>query len=147
MPSAAPRLITSAASVRATARSPSLRRRTSAKASSQIASTWKLAAPLAAQIRTAVSRSVTASSSSPRFAAATPKGSSTGPPYATAPAPLTRCCPRKRASSSRSVRTSDEAFIAVSYTHLRAHETPEHLVCRLLLEKKKKKTNNNKYHN
>eukprot|EP00658_Telonema_sp_P-2_P046772 TRINITY_DN35072_c0_g1_i2.p1 TRINITY_DN35072_c0_g1~~TRINITY_DN35072_c0_g1_i2.p1 ORF type:complete len:157 (-),score=12.20 TRINITY_DN35072_c0_g1_i2:29-499(-) len=27
--------------------------------------------------------------------------------------------------------------IAVSYTHLRAHETPEHLVCRLLLEKKK----------
>eukprot|EP00658_Telonema_sp_P-2_P014895 TRINITY_DN15685_c0_g1_i4.p1 TRINITY_DN15685_c0_g1~~TRINITY_DN15685_c0_g1_i4.p1 ORF type:complete len:327 (+),score=49.78 TRINITY_DN15685_c0_g1_i4:115-1095(+) len=31
---------------------------------------------------------------------------------------------------------------AVSYTHLRAHETPEHLVCRLLLEKKKK---NNSY--
>ena len=31
---------------------------------------------------------------------------------------------------------------AVSYTHLRAHETPEHLVCRLLLEKKKKKTEN-----
>eukprot|EP00658_Telonema_sp_P-2_P009830 TRINITY_DN13661_c0_g2_i1.p1 TRINITY_DN13661_c0_g2~~TRINITY_DN13661_c0_g2_i1.p1 ORF type:complete len:432 (-),score=70.80 TRINITY_DN13661_c0_g2_i1:73-1368(-) len=30
--------------------------------------------------------------------------------------------------------------IAVSYTHLRAHETPEHLVCRLLLEKKKKNT-------
>src|SRR5678816_855805 len=29
------------------------------------------------------------------------------------------------------VDTSD----AVSYTHLRAHETPEHLVCRLLLEK------------
>src|SRR5678815_5879257 len=27
---------------------------------------------------------------------------------------------------------------AVSYTHLRAHETPEHLVCRLLLEKKNK---------
>src|SRR5678816_1645068 len=26
----------------------------------------------------------------------------------------------------------------VSYTHLRAHETPEHLVCRLLLAKKKK---------
>src|SRR5678816_824112 len=25
-------------------------------------------------------------------------------------------------------------FRAVSYTHLRAHETPEHLVCRLLLE-------------
>src|SRR5674536_390385 len=29
---------------------------------------------------------------------------------------------------------------AVSYTHLRAHETPEHLVCRLLLEKKKHRT-------
>src|SRR5678815_3852536 len=28
-------------------------------------------------------------------------------------------------------------LVAVSYTHLRAHETPEHLVCRLLLEKKK----------
>ena len=27
-------------------------------------------------------------------------------------------------------------FIAVSYTHLRAHETSLHLVCRLLLEKK-----------
>eukprot|EP00658_Telonema_sp_P-2_P053771 TRINITY_DN42464_c0_g1_i1.p1 TRINITY_DN42464_c0_g1~~TRINITY_DN42464_c0_g1_i1.p1 ORF type:complete len:102 (+),score=32.38 TRINITY_DN42464_c0_g1_i1:144-449(+) len=34
----------------------------------------------------------------------------------------------------------------VSYTHLRAHETPEHLVCRLLLEKKKK-MNNKKYQN
>eukprot|EP00658_Telonema_sp_P-2_P068038 TRINITY_DN56989_c0_g1_i1.p1 TRINITY_DN56989_c0_g1~~TRINITY_DN56989_c0_g1_i1.p1 ORF type:complete len:108 (+),score=14.17 TRINITY_DN56989_c0_g1_i1:148-471(+) len=32
-------------------------------------------------------------------------------------------------------------FFPVSYTHLRAHETPEHLVCRLLLEKKK----NNKH--
>eukprot|EP00658_Telonema_sp_P-2_P074833 TRINITY_DN64137_c0_g1_i1.p1 TRINITY_DN64137_c0_g1~~TRINITY_DN64137_c0_g1_i1.p1 ORF type:complete len:182 (-),score=54.07 TRINITY_DN64137_c0_g1_i1:23-568(-) len=31
---------------------------------------------------------------------------------------------------------------AVSYTHLRAHETPEHLVCRLLLEKKKKQQKN-----
>ncbi|GAB5773137.1 hypothetical protein JMUB7517_27810 [Staphylococcus aureus] len=27
---------------------------------------------------------------------------------------------------------------AVSYTHLRAHETTLHLVCRLLLEKKKR---------
>src|SRR5678816_3240901 len=34
-----------------------------------------------------------------------------------------------------SCNTSRES---VSYTHLRAHETPEHLVCRLLLEKKKK---------
>ena len=32
---------------------------------------------------------------------------------------------------------SQTVFVAVSYTHLRAHETPEHLVCRLLLEKKK----------
>ena len=29
-------------------------------------------------------------------------------------------------------------FEAVSYTHLRAHETDSYLVCRLLLEKKKK---------
>ena len=28
-------------------------------------------------------------------------------------------------------------FLAVSYTHLRAHETGRNLVCRLLLEKKK----------
>ena len=34
--------------------------------------------------------------------------------------------------------------IAVSYTHLRAHETGRNLVCRLLLEKKKKKKINNK---
>src|SRR5678816_4239609 len=26
------------------------------------------------------------------------------------------------------------SVVPVSYTHLRAHETPEHLVCRLLLE-------------
>src|SRR5674536_374527 len=31
------------------------------------------------------------------------------------------------------------SLLPVSYTHLRAHETPEHLVCRLLLEKKKKR--------
>ena len=31
-------------------------------------------------------------------------------------------------------------FAAVSYTHLRAHETVLDLVCRLLLEKKKQKT-------
>eukprot|EP00658_Telonema_sp_P-2_P061833 TRINITY_DN50493_c0_g1_i1.p1 TRINITY_DN50493_c0_g1~~TRINITY_DN50493_c0_g1_i1.p1 ORF type:complete len:247 (-),score=50.30 TRINITY_DN50493_c0_g1_i1:16-756(-) len=35
-----------------------------------------------------------------------------------------------------------ELVLPVSYTHLRAHETPEHLVCRLLLEKKKKKNAN-----
>src|SRR5450759_2979050 len=32
-----------------------------------------------------------------------------------------------------------DASDAVSYTHLRAHETRHDLVCRLLLEKKKKK--------
>ena len=32
--------------------------------------------------------------------------------------------------------TQNDTFGSVSYTHLRAHETPEHLVCRLLLEKK-----------
>ena len=35
---------------------------------------------------------------------------------------------------------AQDGFEAVSYTHLQAHETPEHLVCRLLLEKK----NNNR---
>src|SRR5678815_5879522 len=32
--------------------------------------------------------------------------------------------------------TERDVSRSVSYTHLRAHETPEHLVCRLLLEKK-----------
>ena len=32
--------------------------------------------------------------------------------------------------------TISDTLSSVSYTHLRAHETPEHLVCRLLLEKK-----------
>eukprot|EP00658_Telonema_sp_P-2_P002890 TRINITY_DN11064_c0_g1_i9.p1 TRINITY_DN11064_c0_g1~~TRINITY_DN11064_c0_g1_i9.p1 ORF type:complete len:131 (-),score=47.50 TRINITY_DN11064_c0_g1_i9:23-415(-) len=36
------------------------------------------------------------------------------------------------------VTPEDFQTMPVSYTHLRAHETPEHLVCRLLLEKKKK---------
>eukprot|EP00831_Metopus_contortus_P074640 TRINITY_DN68194_c0_g1_i2.p2 TRINITY_DN68194_c0_g1~~TRINITY_DN68194_c0_g1_i2.p2 ORF type:complete len:143 (+),score=24.24 TRINITY_DN68194_c0_g1_i2:274-702(+) len=34
-----------------------------------------------------------------------------------------------------------EVLYPVSYTHLRAHETSLHLVCRLLLEKKKNKHN------
>src|SRR5678815_4342499 len=37
-----------------------------------------------------------------------------------------------------SPQAGDNRLDPVSYTHLRAHETPEHLVCRLLLEKKKK---------
>eukprot|EP00831_Metopus_contortus_P062627 TRINITY_DN5480_c0_g1_i7.p1 TRINITY_DN5480_c0_g1~~TRINITY_DN5480_c0_g1_i7.p1 ORF type:complete len:117 (-),score=8.85 TRINITY_DN5480_c0_g1_i7:7-357(-) len=35
-----------------------------------------------------------------------------------------------------------DTISSVSYTHLRAHETSLHLVCRLLLEKKKKKNTN-----
>eukprot|EP00658_Telonema_sp_P-2_P013006 TRINITY_DN14941_c0_g1_i1.p1 TRINITY_DN14941_c0_g1~~TRINITY_DN14941_c0_g1_i1.p1 ORF type:complete len:101 (-),score=24.19 TRINITY_DN14941_c0_g1_i1:67-369(-) len=53
---------------------------------------------------------------------------------------------RRRSSSARSTSTLScpySALIPVSYTHLRAHETPEHLVCRLLLEKKKKKKEKN----
>ena len=38
-------------------------------------------------------------------------------------------------------RASGVSIVAVSYTHLRAHETDSYLVCRLLLEKKKKKIN------
>eukprot|EP00658_Telonema_sp_P-2_P022102 TRINITY_DN18824_c0_g1_i1.p1 TRINITY_DN18824_c0_g1~~TRINITY_DN18824_c0_g1_i1.p1 ORF type:complete len:196 (-),score=36.87 TRINITY_DN18824_c0_g1_i1:86-673(-) len=46
----------------------------------------------------------------------------------------------------RLVRTTTlHIYEPVSYTHLRAHETPEHLVCRLLLEKKKKKKTHNKF--
>eukprot|EP00658_Telonema_sp_P-2_P025233 TRINITY_DN20161_c0_g1_i3.p1 TRINITY_DN20161_c0_g1~~TRINITY_DN20161_c0_g1_i3.p1 ORF type:complete len:428 (+),score=90.21 TRINITY_DN20161_c0_g1_i3:176-1459(+) len=40
-------------------------------------------------------------------------------------------------SQDMSAKLQRDSFWAVSYTHLRAHETPEHLVCRLLLEKKK----------
>ena len=36
----------------------------------------------------------------------------------------------------KQVRDLIDYYMAVSYTHLRAHETPEHIVCRLLLEKK-----------
>eukprot|EP00658_Telonema_sp_P-2_P001731 TRINITY_DN10654_c0_g1_i1.p1 TRINITY_DN10654_c0_g1~~TRINITY_DN10654_c0_g1_i1.p1 ORF type:complete len:281 (+),score=79.34 TRINITY_DN10654_c0_g1_i1:478-1320(+) len=51
--------------------------------------------------------------------------------------------PSSRASRGNSLALAKASTVvdpqAVSYTHLRAHETPEHLVCRLLLEKKKKK--------
>eukprot|EP00658_Telonema_sp_P-2_P009637 TRINITY_DN13592_c0_g1_i3.p1 TRINITY_DN13592_c0_g1~~TRINITY_DN13592_c0_g1_i3.p1 ORF type:complete len:155 (+),score=26.40 TRINITY_DN13592_c0_g1_i3:168-632(+) len=47
--------------------------------------------------------------------------------------------PGRDASGAALSRSSALASRPVSYTHLRAHETPEHLVCRLLLEKKKKK--------
>src|SRR5678815_4174324 len=38
------------------------------------------------------------------------------------------------ADSKRLLGGRKPIFLPVSYTHLRAHETPEHLVCRLLLE-------------
>eukprot|EP00658_Telonema_sp_P-2_P042746 TRINITY_DN30737_c0_g1_i2.p2 TRINITY_DN30737_c0_g1~~TRINITY_DN30737_c0_g1_i2.p2 ORF type:complete len:114 (-),score=20.24 TRINITY_DN30737_c0_g1_i2:98-439(-) len=44
------------------------------------------------------------------------------------------------AASGIPIPTFEFGFESVSYTHLRAHETPEHLVCRLLLEKKKKES-------
>src|SRR5678815_5540427 len=56
------------------------------------------------------------------------------------------CCFQFSAGITSAIPASDrrrEPGIAgacigtVSYTHLRAHETPAHLVCRLLLEKKK----------
>eukprot|EP00658_Telonema_sp_P-2_P023005 TRINITY_DN19216_c0_g1_i1.p1 TRINITY_DN19216_c0_g1~~TRINITY_DN19216_c0_g1_i1.p1 ORF type:complete len:102 (-),score=13.90 TRINITY_DN19216_c0_g1_i1:64-369(-) len=46
-----------------------------------------------------------------------------------------QCCPREARPVSD--MSCDMYLRSVSYTHLRAHETPEHLVCRLLLEKKK----------
>eukprot|EP00831_Metopus_contortus_P022157 TRINITY_DN20077_c0_g1_i3.p1 TRINITY_DN20077_c0_g1~~TRINITY_DN20077_c0_g1_i3.p1 ORF type:complete len:213 (-),score=35.74 TRINITY_DN20077_c0_g1_i3:56-694(-) len=40
----------------------------------------------------------------------------------------------------------EQGVWSVSYTHLRAHETSLHLVCRLLLEKKKKKKTSTNLH-
>src|SRR5680860_800598 len=42
-------------------------------------------------------------------------------------------------------KQKDIAICAVSYTHLRAHETDSYLVCRLLLAKKKKNKTTTKY--
>src|SRR5678815_618564 len=45
-------------------------------------------------------------------------------------------CPAVDVSRRCLIRIADGGFVSdltpVSYTHLRAHETPEHLVCRLL---------------
>ena len=38
----------------------------------------------------------------------------------------------------QTIEPSRHMIVAVSYTHLRAHETLRYLVCRLLLEKKKR---------
>src|SRR5665647_3879539 len=46
----------------------------------------------------------------------------------------------EHAYAVQSVTERLEPLGAVSYTHLRAHETDSYLVCRLLLEKKKKNT-------
>ena len=49
--------------------------------------------------------------------------------------------------NSRSSRSLAELTRQIlSLIHTRAHETPEHLVCRLLLEKKKKKQRQEKEH-
>src|SRR5674476_836351 len=45
----------------------------------------------------------------------------------------------KKPRKPRSPKYSYDTVKAVSYTHLRAHETGRNLVCRLLLEKKKTK--------
>src|SRR5660397_268612 len=50
-----------------------------------------------------------------------------------------RSSAQRRPSKASSTQSIEGVFIvAVSYTHLRAHETKANLVCRLLLEKKKK---------
>eukprot|EP00658_Telonema_sp_P-2_P019277 TRINITY_DN17595_c0_g1_i1.p1 TRINITY_DN17595_c0_g1~~TRINITY_DN17595_c0_g1_i1.p1 ORF type:complete len:197 (-),score=20.42 TRINITY_DN17595_c0_g1_i1:115-705(-) len=58
-----------------------------------------------------------------------------------APASLSTSLPPYKAPPQRLHATHSWWYrytpLPVSYTHLRAHETPEHLVCRLLLEKKK----------
>ena len=46
-----------------------------------------------------------------------------------------------------SLHVNNNGIDAVSYTHLRAHETKANLVCRLLLEKKKKKNKKKKKKN
>src|SRR5678815_5323850 len=43
-----------------------------------------------------------------------------------------RLMPARLLKSSPAICTGPPTPDAVSYTHLRAHETPEHLVCRLL---------------
>ena len=44
----------------------------------------------------------------------------------------------------RDLEVLSASRLAVSYTHLRAHETGRNLVCRLLLEKKKKNSQKNR---
>src|SRR5674536_281843 len=64
-------------------------------------------------------------------------------PHAKVSAPCelspSRCAgaPSRRPIARPGRQSGPPGYQSVSYTHLRAHETPEHLVCRLLLEKKK----------
>src|SRR5450756_2850781 len=50
---------------------------------------------------------------------------------------ILRAGQRRRGGEAGSVVDHLATILAVSYTHLRAHETRHDLVCRLLLEKKK----------
>ena len=77
---------------------------------------------------------------------ANPTVSKLDPASPALPATITmRSVPGGGATAGAVLSFESQFSEAVSYTHLRAHETPEHLVCRLLLEKKKKKitTTNN----
>src|SRR5678816_3393353 len=58
---------------------------------------------------------------------------STSSPPDPLPTPSSVVTPSPATSAPRA--TTSPPPVPVSYTHLRAHETPEHLVCRLLLEK------------
>eukprot|EP00658_Telonema_sp_P-2_P037722 TRINITY_DN27126_c0_g1_i1.p1 TRINITY_DN27126_c0_g1~~TRINITY_DN27126_c0_g1_i1.p1 ORF type:complete len:225 (+),score=58.74 TRINITY_DN27126_c0_g1_i1:115-789(+) len=67
-------------------------------------------------------------------------------PASTIPAPQSASLPAPQEPPSQDPSLFFSSLLScspVSYTHLRAHETPEHLVCRLLLEKKKKKIKKN----
>src|SRR5665647_473082 len=51
--------------------------------------------------------------------------------------PVTEKCVEIADSCNLCGKCDYQCYYAVSYTHLRAHETDSYLVCRLLLEKKK----------
>src|SRR5450756_3035114 len=53
--------------------------------------------------------------------------------------PILKCLISCHCSIRSTLCSNSDDIRAVSYTHLRAHETRHDLVCRLLLEKKKKK--------
>src|SRR5674536_98813 len=65
------------------------------------------------------------------------------PQAVSSPAAMSKTVPAALERRRRDLLVSTARSAPVSYTHLRAHETPEHLVCRLLLEKKKPKTTAN----